>query len=226
MILQIAVAWKPLMKRIRLWKSIRSMARLYDAGMGMIIFVPIALFSWFPFVSTFQTRLMFNQAFSRGLEISLILAGNNPNNGIWGYRTYKARGTRTNYIRSFLLHHPTPPFFVSFFFFFWFLDERVLGELISCLGPVRWLEHVNVCCAFCCIAACVLCLWIYDKTFERRKKTNEFSTFFVFSMYLYIYIYICQHVLWNWHSNSTISKHFHNFEMGHLINCGLFLFLC
>jgi hypothetical protein len=26
---------------------------------------------------------MFNQAFSRGLEISLILAGNNPNIGIW-----------------------------------------------------------------------------------------------------------------------------------------------
>ena len=27
------------------------------------------------FISTFQSRLMFNQAFSRGLEISLILAG-------------------------------------------------------------------------------------------------------------------------------------------------------
>ncbi|KAJ9153386.1 hypothetical protein P3X46_026831 [Hevea brasiliensis] len=81
-ILSIAAAWKPLMKKLGLWKSIRSIARLYDAGMGMLIFIPIALFSWFPFVSTFQTRLMFNQAFSRGLEISLILAGNNPNTGI------------------------------------------------------------------------------------------------------------------------------------------------
>ncbi|XP_057953714.1 callose synthase 9 isoform X2 [Malania oleifera] len=81
-ILSIAAAWKPLMKRLGLWKSIRSIGRLYDAGMGMLIFIPIALFSWFPFVSTFQTRLMFNQAFSRGLEISLILAGNNPNTGI------------------------------------------------------------------------------------------------------------------------------------------------
>ncbi|KAH7543621.1 hypothetical protein FEM48_Zijuj02G0203200 [Ziziphus jujuba var. spinosa] len=81
-ILCIAEAWKPLMKKLGLWKSIRSLARLYDAGMGMLIFIPIALFSWFPFVSTFQTRLMFNQAFSRGLEISLILAGNNPNSGI------------------------------------------------------------------------------------------------------------------------------------------------
>lgn len=85
--LQIAAAWKPLMKRLGLWKSIRSLARLYDAGMGMVILIPIALFSWFPFVSTFQTRLMFNQAFSRGLEISLILAGNNPNTGIWRWST-------------------------------------------------------------------------------------------------------------------------------------------
>ncbi|XP_052184832.1 callose synthase 9 isoform X2 [Diospyros lotus] len=81
-ILSIAAAWKPLMKKLRLWKSIRSIARLYDAGMGMLIFIPVALFSWFPFISTFQTRLMFNQAFSRGLEISLILAGNNPNTGL------------------------------------------------------------------------------------------------------------------------------------------------
>ncbi|KAL5066658.1 hypothetical protein RYX36_017545 [Vicia faba] len=81
-ILSIAAAWKPVMKKLGLWKFVRSIARLYDAAMGMLIFVPIAFFSWFPFVSTFQTRLMFNQAFSRGLEISLILAGNNPNTGI------------------------------------------------------------------------------------------------------------------------------------------------
>ncbi|KAH6814902.1 glucan synthase-like 10 [Perilla frutescens var. frutescens] len=52
-ILSIACAWKPVVKKMGLWKSIRSIA-----------------------------RLMFNQAFSRGLEISLILAGNNPNTGI------------------------------------------------------------------------------------------------------------------------------------------------
>jgi callose synthase len=52
---------------------------MYDAGMGVLIFVPIAFLSWFPFVSTFQSRLLFNQAFSRGLEISLILAGNKAN---------------------------------------------------------------------------------------------------------------------------------------------------
>ncbi|XP_058090544.1 callose synthase 9 isoform X3 [Magnolia sinica] len=81
-ILSIAAAWKPLVKKMGLWKSVRSIARLYDAGMGIVIFIPIAIFSWFPFVSTFQTRLLFNQAFSRGLEISLILAGNNPNTGL------------------------------------------------------------------------------------------------------------------------------------------------
>jgi callose synthase len=52
---------------------------MYDAGMGALIFVPIVFFSWFPFVSTFQSRFLFNQAFSRGLEISLILAGNKAN---------------------------------------------------------------------------------------------------------------------------------------------------
>lgn len=81
-ILCILVAWKPLVKKLRLWKTVRSFARLYDAGMGMFVFIPIVIFSWFPFVSTFQTRLLFNQAFSRGLEISLILAGDKPNKGL------------------------------------------------------------------------------------------------------------------------------------------------
>ncbi|XP_074556464.1 callose synthase 9-like isoform X2 [Curcuma longa] len=80
-IISIAVAWKPVLKKLRIWKSVRTLARLYDAGMGMFIIVPIAMFSWLPFVSTFQSRLLFNQAFSRGLEISLILSGNNQNNG-------------------------------------------------------------------------------------------------------------------------------------------------
>ena len=43
--------------------------------MGLLLFMPIAILSWFPFVLEFQTRLLFNQAFSRGLQISMILAG-------------------------------------------------------------------------------------------------------------------------------------------------------
>ncbi|XP_066355037.1 callose synthase 10-like [Miscanthus floridulus] len=76
-VLCLAVAWKRVVKALRLWDSVREIARMYDAGMGAIIFVHIVFFSWFPFVSTFQSRFFFNQAFSRGLEISLILAAAN-----------------------------------------------------------------------------------------------------------------------------------------------------
>ena len=76
---QLAITWKRVVKTLGLWDSVREIARMYDAGMGAVIFVPIVFFSWFPFVSTFQSRILFNQAFSRGLEISLILAGNKAN---------------------------------------------------------------------------------------------------------------------------------------------------
>ncbi|TQD84960.1 hypothetical protein C1H46_029476 [Malus baccata] len=78
-ILCLAVTWKSIVRSLGLWDSVREFARMYDAGMGMFIFAPIAFLSWFPFISTFQSRLLFNQAFSRGLEISLILAGNKAN---------------------------------------------------------------------------------------------------------------------------------------------------
>ncbi|XP_044487374.1 callose synthase 10 [Mangifera indica] len=78
-ILCLAITWKKLIRRVGLWDSVQEFARIYDAGMGMIIFAPVAFLSWFPFISTFQSRLLFNQAFSRGLEISLILAGNKAN---------------------------------------------------------------------------------------------------------------------------------------------------
>lgn len=76
---QLAITWKKIVRSLGLWDSVREFARMYDAGMGMLIFAPIAFLSWFPFISTFQSRLLFNQAFSRGLEISLILAGNKAN---------------------------------------------------------------------------------------------------------------------------------------------------
>lgn len=79
LIICLAITWKSVVKNLGLWKSVSAIARLYDAGMGILLFIPIVVLSWFPFVSTFQTRLLFNQAFSRGLEISLILAGNKPN---------------------------------------------------------------------------------------------------------------------------------------------------
>ncbi|GAB2240870.1 hypothetical protein Droror1_Dr00021388 [Drosera rotundifolia] len=78
-LLSLAIAWKKVVRSLGLWNSVREFGRIYDAGMGMIIFAPVAIMSWFPFVSTFQSRLLFNQAFSRGLEISKILAGNKAN---------------------------------------------------------------------------------------------------------------------------------------------------
>eukprot|EP00257_Ricinus_communis_P020162 XP_015579333.1 callose synthase 7 [Ricinus communis] len=74
-ILLIGQACRPLFKRIGFWDSIKELARAYEYMMGILIFAPIAILSWFPFVSEFQTRLLFNQAFSRGLQISMILAG-------------------------------------------------------------------------------------------------------------------------------------------------------
>lgn len=79
LILCLAITWKGPLRSLGLWDSVREIARMYDAGMGILIFAPVAFLSWFPFISTFQSRLLFNQAFSRGLEISLILAGNKAN---------------------------------------------------------------------------------------------------------------------------------------------------
>ena len=63
------------------WDSVLDLARAYDNIMGLLIFMPIVILSWFPFVSEFQTRLLFNQAFSRGLQISIILAGKRDKTG-------------------------------------------------------------------------------------------------------------------------------------------------
>ncbi|KAK7316697.1 hypothetical protein RJT34_00353 [Clitoria ternatea] len=74
-IILIAQACKGCLKGARLWDSVKELSRAYEYVMGLIIFLPTAILSWFPFVSEFQTRLLFNQAFSRGLQISMILAG-------------------------------------------------------------------------------------------------------------------------------------------------------
>uniref|UniRef100_A0A7C9DS49 1,3-beta-glucan synthase n=1 Tax=Opuntia streptacantha TaxID=393608 RepID=A0A7C9DS49_OPUST len=74
-LLLIGQASRGLMKSMGLWESIKELARAYEYVMGLVIFMPLAVLSWFPFVSEFQTRLLFNQAFSRGLQISMILAG-------------------------------------------------------------------------------------------------------------------------------------------------------
>ncbi|EHA8586276.1 putative Callose synthase 5 [Cocos nucifera] len=74
-LLQISQACRPVVKKLGLWSSVKALAKGYEYVMGFFIFAPVALLAWFPFVSEFQTRLLFNQAFSRGLQISRILAG-------------------------------------------------------------------------------------------------------------------------------------------------------
>ncbi|GMN26651.1 hypothetical protein TIFTF001_001365 [Ficus carica] len=73
--LLIAQALKPVVHRAGFWGSIRTLARGYEIVMGLLLFTPVAFLAWFPFVSEFQTRMLFNQAFSRGLQISRILGG-------------------------------------------------------------------------------------------------------------------------------------------------------
>ncbi|GJN30162.1 hypothetical protein PR202_gb18448 [Eleusine coracana subsp. coracana] len=74
-LVQIAQACKPVVRRVGLWGSVRALARAYEIIMGVLLFTPITILAWFPFVSEFQTRMLFNQAFSRGLQISRILGG-------------------------------------------------------------------------------------------------------------------------------------------------------
>ncbi|GAA0165996.1 hypothetical protein LIER_21259 [Lithospermum erythrorhizon] len=74
-LLQIAQACKPIVKALGMWGSVKALAKGYEYLMGLVIFAPVAILAWFPFVSEFQTRLLFNQAFSRGLQIQRILAG-------------------------------------------------------------------------------------------------------------------------------------------------------
>ncbi|CAH9106641.1 unnamed protein product [Cuscuta epithymum] len=74
-LLLIAQACKPLLQKTGFWGSVRALARGYEIMMGLLLFTPVAFLAWFPFVSEFQTRMLFNQAFSRGLQISRILGG-------------------------------------------------------------------------------------------------------------------------------------------------------
>ncbi|KAE8665134.1 Callose synthase 1 [Hibiscus syriacus] len=67
-------ACRPCLHKL-LWEPMKELARAYDFMIGLVLFTPIAFLSWLPAVSEFQTRILFNQAFSRGLHISMILSG-------------------------------------------------------------------------------------------------------------------------------------------------------
>ncbi|KAG6408203.1 hypothetical protein SASPL_131207 [Salvia splendens] len=74
-LLLIAQACRPTVKKLKMWGSVKGLARGYEYMMALVIFAPVAILAWFPFVIEFQTRLLFNQAFSRGLQIQRLFAG-------------------------------------------------------------------------------------------------------------------------------------------------------
>jgi callose synthase len=73
MLLQVAQVLKRIIKTIGLWSYVKTLARGYHIAIGFLLFSPVLLLAWFPFVSEFQTRIIFNPAFSRGLQTSWIL---------------------------------------------------------------------------------------------------------------------------------------------------------
>ncbi|GMY23975.1 callose synthase 1-like isoform X2, partial [Fagus crenata] len=66
-LLLIAQASKPLIERAGYWGSVRALARGYERIMGLLLFTPVTFLAFFRFVSEFQSRMLFQQAFSRGL---------------------------------------------------------------------------------------------------------------------------------------------------------------
>ncbi|EYU27970.1 hypothetical protein ABFS82_13G107100 [Erythranthe guttata] len=76
-IILIAQVLRPFMQTSVVWETVVALARLYDMLFGLIVMVPLAFLSWMPGFQQMQTRILFNEAFSRGLQISRILTGKN-----------------------------------------------------------------------------------------------------------------------------------------------------
>ncbi|KAL8460435.1 hypothetical protein ACS0TY_032101 [Phlomoides rotata] len=74
-IILIAQVLRPFLQSSIVWETVVSLARLYDMLFGLIVMVPLAALSWMPGFQQMQTRILFNEAFSRGLQISRILTG-------------------------------------------------------------------------------------------------------------------------------------------------------
>ncbi|CDP06081.1 unnamed protein product [Coffea canephora] len=70
----VAQAVRPKIEGTALWHFTRVFVQAYDYGMGIVLFAPIACLAWLPIISAFQTRFLFNEAFSRRLHIQPILA--------------------------------------------------------------------------------------------------------------------------------------------------------
>jgi callose synthase len=74
-LLLIAQVFRPVLQSTILWELVISVARLYDLMFGVIVMAPVALLSWLPWIQSMQTRILFNEAFSRGLLNLQIVTG-------------------------------------------------------------------------------------------------------------------------------------------------------
>ncbi|KAL8138257.1 hypothetical protein V2J09_004258 [Rumex salicifolius] len=72
-VILIAQVLRPFLQTTVVWTIVVSMARLYDMLFGIVIMIPVGLMSWMPGFQSMQTRILFNEAFSRGLQISQLL---------------------------------------------------------------------------------------------------------------------------------------------------------
>eukprot|EP00250_Pteridium_aquilinum_P002231 c12424_g1_i2 orf=454-5787(+) len=79
--LSIALVFRRPLVSVKVWPLVVSVARMYELGFGVIVLAPVAVLSWLPGFQAMQTRILFNEAFSRGLQISRILVGKKPNPG-------------------------------------------------------------------------------------------------------------------------------------------------
>ncbi|KAF5187601.1 Callose synthase [Thalictrum thalictroides] len=78
-LISIAQVFRPSLQSTVAWDTVVSLARFYDILFGVIVMTPVAVLSWLPGFQSMQTRILFNEAFSRGLHISRILTSKNPN---------------------------------------------------------------------------------------------------------------------------------------------------
>ncbi|KAK9043997.1 hypothetical protein V6N11_072320 [Hibiscus sabdariffa] len=74
-LLSIAQVLRPLLQSTWLWPSVVYAARVYDIMFGVIVMTPVAILSWMPGFQSMQTRILFNEAFSRGLTIFKLVTG-------------------------------------------------------------------------------------------------------------------------------------------------------
>ncbi|KAJ4836810.1 hypothetical protein Tsubulata_035623, partial [Turnera subulata] len=77
-IILVAQVLRPILQFTGLWNFVVSAARLYDIMFGVIVMVPVAFLSWIPGFQSMQGRILFNEAFSRGLQVIQIMTKKGP----------------------------------------------------------------------------------------------------------------------------------------------------